>query len=159
MTGAADTVLVLARNAAGLVLHARGRDIDDSETAVQFDKTTGKWTLLGPAAEAHRSHERERIAEILTATGGEPLSVKEIMLAAGIRNRNAADIMLWKMVAAGEIERAGRGRYTLPKDGGKIGQKETKDGQPSENNVESGNLSNLSDLSDSGEMRGTGSGG
>ena len=61
LSGAADTILALARNSAGWVLHARGRDIDDCETAVQFDKTTGRWTLLGPAADLRRSHERARI--------------------------------------------------------------------------------------------------
>jgi hypothetical protein len=137
------------------VLHARGRDIDDSDTAVRFDKSTGKWTPLGPAMDVRCSHERERIVEILTATGGEPLSVKEIMLAVGIRNRNAADLMLARMVAAREIERAGRGRYTLPTDDRKNGPTEAKVGHLAEPAAETGNLSNLSDLSDSGEMRGT----
>ena len=144
LAGAADTILVLARNAAGAVLHARGRDIEDSDSAMQLDRATGKWTVLGPAADVHRSDERSRILEVLAGTAGESLPVTYIMSAAGIRSRNAADIMLGRMVAAGEIARAGRGRYALPEDDGKIGQKDRNDAHPADDEPETGNLSDLS---------------
>ena len=153
LSNAADTMLVLARDSAGAVLHARGRDIEAGETAVQFDKTTGQWTVLGPAAEVRRSHERGQNLDVLAAAGGEALSVRDIMAAAGLSNRNAADILLCRMLAAGEIARAGRGRYTLAKDVGKIGKKERNDDHPADATAEIGNLSNLSDLSGGSEMR------
>jgi hypothetical protein len=93
----------------------------------------------------------------LDAGAGEPLTVNDIMRAAGIRNRNAADLMLGKMAAAGELERAGRGRYALP--GCKIGKKEENEGQPSDITAERANLTNLTDLSAGGEMRATVGGG
>jgi hypothetical protein len=37
LTGAADTILVLSKRSGKAVLHARGRDIEDSETALKFD--------------------------------------------------------------------------------------------------------------------------
>ena len=53
-------------------------------------------------------------------------------MAAQLRNRNAADILLYKMTKAGEIEWVKRGVYGLPgtvaklaaKDTGKIGKKD-----------------------------------
>lgn len=49
LTGAADTILVLRRQAGNVTLYARGRDIEEQETACRFDKVTCRWTLLGDA--------------------------------------------------------------------------------------------------------------
>ena len=75
LTGAADTILIIKRRANGVVLHARGRDIEESETAMQFDKATCKWLILGAASEVHRSDERTRIIAALKSAG-QPLSVR-----------------------------------------------------------------------------------
>ncbi len=40
LTGAADTILILRRLAGNVTLHARGRDIEERETACRFDKNT-----------------------------------------------------------------------------------------------------------------------
>jgi hypothetical protein len=129
LTGAADTILIIKRRSNGVTLYARGRDIEESETAMQFDKETCRWTLLGPASEVHRSSERARVIGALGAAA-EPLSIREIMIDAELPNRRATDTLLSKMCKAGEIERAARGRYRLPDDkAGKIGQKERSAGQ------------------------------
>jgi hypothetical protein len=131
LTAAADTILILKRKSGNVVLHARGRDIEESETALQFDKQTCRWTILGSAAEVQRSTERRRIIEALKAVG-QPLSTASIMIEAKMENRNAVDLLLGKMVRDGEIERVGRGRYSLPsaaKGNGQIGQKERSDSQ------------------------------
>jgi hypothetical protein len=44
----------------------------------------------------------------------EPMSPKDIMVAAELTNRNAVDILLYKMARAGEVEKAGRGLYSFP---------------------------------------------
>jgi len=120
----ADTILIIKRRSNGVTLFARGRDIEESETAMQFDKETCRWTILGKASEVQRSNERARVIAALRASV-QPLSTKEIMIEADMPNRNAADVLLSKMVRDGEIERAGRGRYRLPDEkAGKIGQKE-----------------------------------
>jgi hypothetical protein len=70
----------------------------------------------------------------------EGLTIAEIVVAAQLRNRNAADILLLKMTKAGEIERVGRGVYGLPgtrakfaaKNAGKIGKKERSSNQVTE---------------------------
>jgi hypothetical protein len=127
LTGAADTILVLNKRAGAVTLHARGRDIEESETALQFNKETCRWTILGAAGEVHRSNERGRIIEALTGAS-EGLGVREIMALAEFRSRGAMDVLLSKMVKTGEIERCGRGSYKLPptqrSEAGKIGEKE-----------------------------------
>jgi hypothetical protein len=37
---AADTILIIKRRSSGVVQYARGRDIEESETAMQFSKST-----------------------------------------------------------------------------------------------------------------------
>ena len=124
LTGAADTILLLQRQAGAFTLRARGRDIEDSETAIQFDKATCRWTILGAAAEVHRSVERGRVLRALREAG-EPMKASEILAAAELKGRNATDILLSRMVRDGEIVRTERGQYALSKDNtGQIGQKE-----------------------------------
>jgi len=144
LTGAADTILILKRQPDGsVVFHARGRDIEESDTAVGFDKTTCRWTILGEASAVRRSAERQRVIAALTETRG-PLSVREIMSEAKL-TRNAADVLLGRMAKDGEIKRVGRGSYSLP---GQIGQKERSDAEAAETPEQTADLSNLSDLSD-----------
>jgi AAA domain/Primase C terminal 2 (PriCT-2)/Bifunctional DNA primase/polymerase, N-terminal len=125
LTGAADTILIIKRRASGVVLHARGRDIEESETAMQFEKETCRWTILGKASEVHRSTERARVIAALTGAG-QPLSVRDIMIDAEMQNRNAVDILLSKMAKDGEIVRVGRGRYHLSTQGQRTDRTERK---------------------------------
>jgi hypothetical protein len=147
LTGAADTILIMKRQAGAVTLYVRGRDIEEAEMALQFDKGTCRWSILGTAAEVHRSGERKRVIDVLREAGA-PLQAKDIQVAAGLRNRNATDVLLGKMARDGEIIRADRGRYTLPPtDAGQIGQKERLVTQPAVLKEKPGNLSNLSNLS------------
>ena len=146
LTGAADTILMIKRRSMGAVLYARGRDIEDSETAMQFDKETCRWIILGKASEVQRSNERGRVIAALKAAG-QPLSTKEIMGETGM-SRNAADVLLSKMVRDGEIERVERAKYYLSsKANGQNGQKERFDGKATDSIGKNDNLSDLSDLS------------
>jgi hypothetical protein len=116
LTGAADTTLVLQRQSGGVTLHATGRDIEDSETAMQFDRTTCRWTVvgtLGGAADVRMSDERRRVLQVL-ADAGEPLSSEQIRRGANLKSRNTADVLLGRMVEAGQVVRAARGKYDLP---------------------------------------------
>ena len=125
LTGAADTILIMKRQAGSVTLHVRGRDIEETEKALQFDKQACRWSILGAAADVYRSAERNRV---LVALQGGQKQAKELMLDAELRNRNAADILLHKMVKDGEIVRAERGLYGLPgKDSGKIGKRKIGD--------------------------------
>jgi hypothetical protein len=120
LVGAADTIIVIERRGQGTVLDVRGRDVESAELAVQFNKETCRWMVLGSAFDVHRSDERTRILAALSEVT-EPLSPHEIMVAVGRRDRNAVDQLLFRMVKAGEIIKPGRGKYALPS---KIDKKE-----------------------------------
>jgi hypothetical protein len=143
LTAAADTILVMKRQAGAVTLHVQGRDIEDAEKALQFDKSSCKWIILGEAREIRRSNERARVLSAL-GESSEPMSPRDIMLQAQLANRNATDLLLYKMRRHGEIERVGRGMYTLPE---KDGKDRRKDHQVVETSEENADLSNLSDLS------------
>ena len=113
LTGAADTILIIKRRPNGVVLYARGRDIEESETAMQFEKATCRWSILGAASEVHRSNERARVIAALKAAG-QPLSVREIIADAELLNRNAADILLSKMSGTAKSSALGAADTILP---------------------------------------------
>jgi hypothetical protein len=149
LTGAADTILIMKRQAGGVTLHVRGRDLEESEIALQFDKATCRWSMLGTAAEVNRSAERKRVLEVLSSGA---LAVKDILIRAELRSRNATDQLVYKMVQDGQIVRTDRGHYALPEGEapkpGKIDKKERSDIQRSEIQAKVGDLTNLSDLTD-----------
>jgi AAA domain len=150
LTGAADSILVLAKRSGKAVLHARGRDIADSETALKFDPDRCRWVALGDATDVFVSDERARILAALDSAS-EPMSPTELMLATGIKKRNAIDILLHKMVRDGQIGKAGHGKYV---NSGKVGKKDPAGDQASDEANEiaaSANLSNLSGKEDRGD--------
>jgi len=112
LTGVADVLAVLARQTTGVALHVTGRDVEQAELAVTFNREICRWEVLGSGPEVRRSDERKRIIDAL-AKSKEPMSVKEIFLAAGMKTQMATERTLGRMVQAGEIERPRRGFYTL----------------------------------------------
>jgi AAA domain len=115
LNGGVDTIAILKRNAQGVTLHVEGRDLEDSvKKAVHFDRETGRWAVLGEAADVHRSEARARVLDVLRDGPADGMSVSEIMGCAGIKQRDAADKLLQRMAKAGEIIRLKRGKYALP---------------------------------------------
>jgi AAA domain len=111
LTAAADTLLVLGPKNGLMTLCVRGRDVEEAEKAVRFDKGTCRWTIIGEAPQdAPRSDTRGRVLAALRAAG-RAMSVAEIMKAAGLKSRQAADQMLSRMVDQMEIRRPSRGVY------------------------------------------------
>jgi hypothetical protein len=124
LTGAADSIIVLKRRAGAVTMHAHGRDIEEVEAAIQFDRGTCRWTILGMASEVYVSNERAAILHALAGAGEDGFAVSEVMAATGSQSRGATDTLLFKMKEAGEIVRVKRGIYAVRKDTGKIGEKE-----------------------------------
>jgi AAA domain len=155
LTGGVDTIAIMKRKGSAVTLHIEGRDlVDGVEKAVSFDRETCRWTVLGEAVEVQRSGERHRVLAALTA-GPDGMNVSEIVAAASLVNRNAADNLLFHMLKDGEIERVKRGVYGLPgtrdqalaKNATKIAKKERSELSAlknQEDTVRSLNLSNLS---------------
>jgi hypothetical protein len=110
LSGCADTILVLSRTAQGTTLYLRGRDVEEAEHAMQFDTDICRWTILGSAAEVHRSAERGRIMAILE--GRQEVATTEIVDATGMLRRNV-DKLLHHMTKDGDVTRVKRGVFRL----------------------------------------------
>lgn len=112
LAGCADSVLILARSSQGTTLYVRGRDIEEAEHAVSFDKVGCRWTIIGSAADVHRSNERGRILTTLLEAAG-PLSPQEIAASTGMPPNNIWQL-LFKMTQSGEVLKSSRGKYLHP---------------------------------------------
>jgi len=119
LTGAADAILLLKRDhTAGMcVLHGRGRDIEEFEKAMTFDKDSCLWRMTGDADEQRMSKERRKIIEAIDAlTENGPPGPKDIAAAAKMKEANVR-VLLGKMVELGTVEKVQgeTGKYQLPK--------------------------------------------
>lgn len=112
LSGAADTTLILDRDGNGATIYGRGRDVEEIESAVVFDKAGCRWFVQGAASEVRRTDERGAVLAALE-DADEPMSPGEIAVATG-STRNAVDQLLYRMGKAGEVLKAGRGRYVHP---------------------------------------------
>lgn len=112
LSGAADTTIILDRDSNGATIYGRGRDVEEIESAVIFDKVSCRWHVQGRADDVRRTDERGGVLEALQ-DADEPMSPGEIAIATG-QGRNAIDQLLYKMGKAGEVLKAGRGRYVHP---------------------------------------------
>jgi hypothetical protein len=112
LAGQADTCLILARSSKGTTLYVRGRDIEEGERAIIFGSENCKWTLLGDAAEVHRSDTRKAILAALEAATA-PMSPQEIASVTKL-SRNVVDQRLLNMRDAGEVVQVSRGLYAHP---------------------------------------------
>ncbi|MBX5223782.1 AAA family ATPase [Rhizobium sp. NLR8a] len=109
LTGAADTIMVLNRTTDGPKLYGRGRDIEEIEKALRFDK--GTWEVLGNAEEVKQSEQRRKILDILT-DATTVLTPDEIGKQAGMKVNNV-NYLLRALVKAGAVEKVGYGQYKI----------------------------------------------
>ena len=112
LAGCADTALVLAGTSQGLTLYVRGRDIEEAEHAVSFDKEQCRWVVVGAAAEVLMSDTRKVIQRVLKETP-EPMGPTDIADATGLKE-NVVRQRLSGMSRDGEVRKVGRGLYTHP---------------------------------------------
>ena len=111
LTGAADTVLVLKRDTGTprTILYGRGRDVEEIETALEFNRDSGTWGIVGAAHEVAKTDERQIILDVLKASKG-PLSPQEV---SDLTGKSSASVRqtLTRMAAADEIVKQSYGRY------------------------------------------------
>jgi DNA-binding transcriptional ArsR family regulator len=115
LTGGSDAVVVLEKGSDGAyVLKGRGRDVEEFETAVRFEKDECRWRVIGDAAEARLSDTRKAILSVLKEAGTfGPMTAGEIAQQTG-RRANTVHQQLFQMLKAGLVIRTGRGKYGLP---------------------------------------------
>lgn len=110
VAGTVDTVLVLkkSRSQADGELFVVGRDVEDTERALRFDK--GKWTDLGSAADYRGSKERRELLDLIAMAG--PVTRRQIVSLTG-KNYDAVKKLvqraLWdgvvKEIAGGKVDK------------------------------------------------------
>jgi hypothetical protein len=120
LAGAADAVLVIARNGQAVRLYGRSRDVDEIDKAMTFDKATCRWTILGETADVQRSKERQ---EIISTISTGPMALKDVAMTLGKPVKTVFKL-LEKMVAGGEVTRPSRGVYAPATPGGNGGKVE-----------------------------------
>jgi len=138
LTGAADTIIIMKRQAGMVKLFVRGRDIEEGEFAAEFNKDTCRWRIVGKADEVFRSEQRQAIATALKEAG-RPMSVAEIMAATERHDRHATQVLLLRMERAGEVKHTGRGMWEAdhPLNASDFGDSVTNGSQATENNTKS----------------------
>src|SRR5215471_8555950 len=99
----------MANRPNGAVLDIRGRDVESAELAIEFDKQTCRWRLLGDAAEVHVSSQRAKIIAALKEAGL-AMTSPALMEETGMK-RNPLAVLLGRMAKEDEIQRLGKGLY------------------------------------------------
>jgi len=113
LTGGSDAVIVLERQGDGsTVFKGRGRDIEEFELAVRFEKDECRWRVVGNPAEEQASETRRKILAFMREAGWF-VTPAEIATQTGLRP-NVVSQRLFQMTKAGEVMRRGRGKYGLP---------------------------------------------
>jgi hypothetical protein len=112
LSGAADTTIILDMDGSGATIYARGRDIEQIESAVEFDKPSCRWRVQGAASEVRRSDERSEILAVLE-DAPEPMSPTELAAVTG-RKGGAVRKLLHLMMKSGEVRKTKRGKYLHP---------------------------------------------
>jgi hypothetical protein len=111
LTGAADSVVSIARSNKGVTFYIRGRDVEETEKAIEFDAAACRWRMLGNASEIQRTNERKLIVDALKHTKlAGPKLLAELT---GISHANVKQLVL-RMTEAGELIRPALGTYALP---------------------------------------------
>jgi hypothetical protein len=111
--GAADTLLVLQRKRDDVMgtLSLTGRDVQgDGDYAVSFDQTTGRWTVVGKAAEVKAEREQSAVYRYLHQADGPqmPSGIAEEL----DKPRNAIQKTLHRLKRQGRVASVGHGLWT-----------------------------------------------
>jgi hypothetical protein len=114
IAGAADTIIIIRRDRAAVdaVLHVTGRDVEEQELALRFDKESCRWSIIGDADE-HRQHKtRQAIFGLLSAQG--PMTPKQVADELGIP-RNSVKSTMRRMREDGALRIVEAGKYACTK--------------------------------------------
>jgi len=112
LAGCVDTVAILDRSTKGPTLYIRGRDVDEQEKALYFNKSNCRWSIIGEAQEVHQTQSRNKILTFLTDVSlvSEPVGPKKIASETDM-SEHLVNQTLGRMAVDGEIIRVKRGLY------------------------------------------------
>lgn len=106
----ADAYWVFQKPGQDMLLTVRGRDIQEDEYALRFDRDTATWEMLGRAGQVVKSSAQQKILEVMRANP-QPFKWGELKKASG--TGDAFDIGLKRLVARRLVEQSKDGRYSL----------------------------------------------
>src|SRR5262249_24026914 len=109
VSGAVDTILVMANRPNGAVLGVGGREGEWAELDIEFNKHACRWRVLGDAAEIHVSSQRAKVIAALKEANL-AMKIAALMEATGMK-RNPLEVVLGRMATKGELRRIGKGLY------------------------------------------------
>jgi hypothetical protein len=112
LAGAADSVLVLHKSNIGTALKGRGRDLEEIDKAILFNKNACVWTVSGDASEVAQQTGRGAVLHQLREARA-PLSPQEIADLCNITKNNARGL-LTRMERDAEVIKVGYGKYVHP---------------------------------------------
>ena len=95
---AADAIVILHKTAQGMSLYGRSRDVDEIDKAVEFDRETCRWRVLGERDEVQRSEDQQAILYLLRKEG--ELRLHDIAKALD-RSESTVHRQLGKLLGAG----------------------------------------------------------
>lgn len=115
VTAAIDSGMVLTRERGthDAALYVRGRDIEEQQYALRWDKEWAGWDIIGTADDYRMSEERQEIRDAVRNYGG-PVGPTEIAKLLPQRKPNAIRKMMYLMSRDGELLVGSRGKYTAP---------------------------------------------
>jgi RecA-family ATPase len=114
LAAAADAVLVIDRKKDGSAgLYGRSRDVDVIDKAMEFNRETCRWTILGDAADVRRSREQQ---EVLDALDAGQKALKDIATIVG-KPVKAVFKLLERMAKKSDVIRTERGVYRRAQTG------------------------------------------
>lgn len=110
LTGVADAVMVLKRKrgAADALLVVTGRDVEEQQLPLKWDKETATWRALEGECNTWRSHERVEILRVLSEAEA-PMRPSEVANKLG-KQTNPVKQLMWKMGRDGDLQ-TDNGRY------------------------------------------------
>jgi len=120
MSGAPDTLALLSSNRQMMSgkLTIVGRDVQQMELALKFDKESTSWIIDGDSEEYKISDQRTAILDLLRKHK-QPMKSGEIAKALN-KNDNAIRQLLHKLLRDGDVKKPSYGYYTIPDNNNNI---------------------------------------
>jgi hypothetical protein len=113
LAGCVDTPIILAGSSQGMTLYVRGRDVEEAEHAVKFEKETCRWSIIGNATDVQRSDTRTKILKVLLKVKPTALGPSDIAAGAELKE-SVVKVQLGRMLTDGEVIKTSRGNYAHP---------------------------------------------
>jgi hypothetical protein len=108
IVGCADTTIVLTKT----TMYVTGRDVEEAEKAVEFQKAHCRWRVLGDAAEVKRTANTKTILEAMSFS--EARTPTEIAEDTDPKmSRESVGTYLRRMAKKGDVTQVGRGKFRL----------------------------------------------